>query len=162
MKSTKTLFLTALAVGGLLALGMAANAADTANTPPSTPPAGTPPPGLPPGGPGMRGQGGFDFIAKQLNLTDDQKPKVKAILEDQRKKMGELRQDTTLSNEDKMAKRKTIQDSTATQMKAILTAEQFEKWQAMQSKMRPHRPGGPPPGGENAGGTPPPATPPNN
>ena len=69
MKSTKTLFLTALAVGSLLAFGTVANAGDTTNTPPSAPPAGAPPPG----GPGMRGQAGLE----QLNLTDDQKPKVK-------------------------------------------------------------------------------------
>jgi Spy/CpxP family protein refolding chaperone len=154
MKSTKTLFLTALAVGSLLAFGTVANAGDTTNTPPSAPPAGAPPPG----GPGMRGQAGLE----QLNLTDDQKPKVKAILEDQRKKMGDLRQDTSLSREDKMAKRKAIQDDTATQMKAVLTADQFQKWQDMQSQMRSRRPGGPPPGGENAGGTPPPAVPPKN
>ena len=36
-------------------------------------------------------------IAEQLNLTDDQKPKVQAILEAQRKKMRDLRQDTSLS-----------------------------------------------------------------
>jgi len=76
--------------------------------------------------------------------------------------MGDLRQDTSLSREDKMAKRKAIQDDTATQMKAVLTADQFQKWQDMQSQMRSRRPGGPPPGGENAGGTPPPAVPPKN
>ena len=157
MKSTKTLFLTALAVGSLLAFGTVANAGDTTNTPPSAPPAGGPPPG----GPGMRGQAGFDRIAEQLKLTDDQKPKVKAILEDQRKKMGELRQDTSLSPEDRMAKMKTIRENTATQMKAVLTADQFQKWQDMQSQMRNRRPGGPPPNGQNAGGTAPTAPPKN-
>ncbi len=158
MKSTKTLFLTALAVGSLLALGTVANAGDTTNNPPPAPPAGAPPPG----GPGVRGQGGFDRIIEQLNLTDDQKPKVKAILEDQRKKMGELRQDTSLSREDQMAKMKTIREDTTAQLKTVLTADQFKKWQDMQSQIRFHRPGGPPPGGANAGGAPPPATPPNN
>jgi Spy/CpxP family protein refolding chaperone len=146
MKSTKkTLFLTALAVGSLLAFGTVANAGDTTNTPPATPPAGAPPPGGPPGGPGMRGQAGFERIAEQLNLTDDQKPKVKAIIEDQRKKMGDLRQDTSLSREDKMAKRKAIQDDTVAQMKAVLTADQFQKWQVMQPQMRNRPPGGTPP-----------------
>jgi len=157
MKSTKTLFLTALAVGGLLAFGMVANAGDTTNNPPATPPVGAPPPG----GPGMRGQAGFDRIAEQLNLTDDQKPKVKAILEDQRKKMGDLRDDTSLSREDKMAKRKAVHEDTVTQMKAVLTADQFQKWQAMQPQMGNRHPGGPPPAGQNAGGTAP-AAPPKN
>ena len=148
MKSTKTLFLAALTAGSLLAFGMVANAGNTTNNPPSTPPAGAPPPG----GPGMRGQA----IAEQLNLTDDQKPKVKAILEDQRKKMGVLREDTSLTPEDRKAKMKAIRENTVTQMKAVLTADQFQKWQAMQSQMRNR-----PPGGGNAGGTPP-ATPPKN
>ena len=161
MKSTKTLFLTALAVGSLLAFGTVANAGDTTNNPPSTPPAGAPPPGVPPGGPGMRGQAGFDRLAEQLNLTEDQKPKVQSIMKVQMEKIRDLRQDTSLSREDKMAKRKAIQDDTATQMKAVLTADQFQKWQAMQLKMHNHPPGGLPPGAENAGG-PAPATPPNN
>ena len=76
--------------------------------------------------------------------------------------MGDLRQDTSLSQEDKAAKRKAIQEDTTAKMKAVLTAEQFQKWQEMQTQMRNHRPGGPPPGGKNAGGTPPPAAPPEN
>jgi Spy/CpxP family protein refolding chaperone len=108
----------------------------------------------------MRGQAGFDRIAEQLKLTDDQKPKVKAILEDQRKKMGELRQDTSLSQEDRRAKMQTIRENTATQMKAILTPDQFDQWQKINQRQR--RPGGPPPNGENAGDANAPATPPKN
>jgi hypothetical protein len=52
---------------------------------------------------------------------------------------------------------KAIQDNTVAQMKAVLTADQFQKWQDMQSQMRQRRPGGPPPGGN-----PPPAAPPQN
>jgi len=151
MKSTKTLFLAALAVGSLLAFGTVANAGDTTNNPPSTPPAGGPP-----GGPGMRGQAGFDRLAEQLNLTDDQKPKVQSIMKAQMEKIRDLRQDTSLTPEDHKAKMKAIRENTVTQMKAVLTADQFQKWQAMQSQMRNR-----PPGGGNAGGTPP-AAPPKN
>ena len=151
MKSTKTLFLTALAVGSLLALGTVANAGDTTNNPPSTPPAGGPPPR----GPGMRGQAGFDRMAEQLNLTEDQKPKVQSIIRAQMEKIRNLRQDpnfASMSQEDRRAKMKVIQEDAAKQMKAVLTADQFQKWQEMQSQMRNHR-NGPPPAG-----TPPPAT----
>ena len=151
MKSTKTLFLTALAVGSLLAFGTVANAGDTTNNPPSAPPAGGPP-----GGPGMRGQAGFDRMAEQLNLTEDQKPKVQSIMKAQMDKMRGLRQDTSLTPEDRKAKMKAIREDSAAQMKAVLTAEQFQKWQDMQSKMRNRR-NGPPPAG-----TPPPAAPPQN
>ena len=95
----------------------------------------------------MRGQAGFDRMAEQLNLTEDQKPKVQSIMKAQMDKMRGLRQDTSLTPEDRKAKMKTIREDTAAQMKAVLTADQFQKWQDMQSKMHNRPPGGPPPGG---------------
>jgi protein CpxP len=154
MKLTKMTLITALAVGGLLALSPALRADDATNTPPSTPSAGGPPPG-----PGMRGRGpNFDMIAQRLNLTDDQKPKVKAILDDQREQMRDLRQNQDLSREDRMAKMKSIREDTDAKLKAVLTADQFEKWQAMRPRMGGPRngpPGGPPPDAPPPGGPPP-------
>jgi Spy/CpxP family protein refolding chaperone len=101
----------------------------------------------------MRGGPNLD----QLNLTDDQKPKVQAIMDGQRQKMRDLRQDTSLTPEDRRAKMKALREDTTAQMKAVLTPEQFEKWQ----KMPPAgmRRSNPPPGGNPpATGTPPPAT----
>ena len=145
--------IAALAVGGLLTLSPAVRADDATNTPPSAPPAGGPPPGD--RGPGMRGRGpNIDMIAQRLNLTEDQKPKVKEILEGQRQHMRDLwRQGQDLSREDRMAKMKSIREDTNAKLKAVLTADQFEQWQKMQSRMRGPRnrpPGGPPPG---VGGT---------
>ena len=82
-------------------------------------------------------------------------------MKEQMDKMLNLRQDTSLTVEDRKAKAKVIHEDTATQMKAVLTADQFKKWQDMQSKMRNRRMG-PPPGGEKPGGTNAPATPPQN
>jgi Spy/CpxP family protein refolding chaperone len=164
MKVTKSLFITALVAGNLLAWNLALQAQDATNTPPPAPPAGGPLPGHPPG-PGMRGRPNFDMIAQQLNLTDDQKPKFKSIMESQMQKRRDLRQDPNIANlspEDRAAKVKAIQDETEAQMKALLTPEQFEKWQKMpQAGMRGRRMG-PPPGGENAGSTNAPAAPPAN
>ena len=147
MKANKTILITVLAVGSLLAWSPALRADDSTNTPPSTPPAGAPPAGQ---------RGGFERMAEQLNLTADQKPKVQSIMEAQRQKVRDLRQDTSLTAEDRKAKIKAVQEDTATQMKAVLTADQFQKWQDMQSKMHNHH-NGPPPAG-----TPPPTTPPEN
>jgi Spy/CpxP family protein refolding chaperone len=166
MKATKPLILTALVAGTLLAWNPALHAQNATNTPPPAPPAGGPP-GGPPGGPGMRGRPNLEMIAQQLNLTDDQKPKFRSIMESRMQKMRDLRQDpdfANLSPEERGAKVKAIQDYTEAQMKALLTPEQFEKWQKMpQMGMRGRRMG-PPPGGPNAGGTnapaPPPAKPP--
>ena len=150
MKANKTMLIAALAVGSLLVWSPALRADDSTNTPPSTPPAGQPP------------RGGFERMAEQLNLTADQKPKVQSILQAQMQKMLALRQDTSLTVEDRRAKAKAIHENTAAQMKAVLTADQFQKWQDMQSRMRNRRVGPPPGDNPPPAGTPPPATPPQN
>jgi len=145
--------IAALAAGSLLTLSPALRADDT-NTPPSMPPAGGPPPGD--RGPGMRGRGpNFDMIAERLKLTDEQKPKVQAILDDQREQMRGLWQDQDLSREDRMAKMKSLREGTDAKLKVVLTADQYDQWQKMETRMRERRngpPGGPPPdqGGDNA------------
>jgi Spy/CpxP family protein refolding chaperone len=163
MKATKMTLIAALAAGTLLALSPALRADDSTNTPPAAPPAGGPPPGDR-HGPGMRGPN-FDRLAEQLNLTDDQKPKVKAILGDQMEQMRDLWQDPSLSREDRMAKMKAIREATDAKLKAVLTVDQFKKFQDMRPMMGGPRhgpPGGPPPGSPppDGGGTNAPAGPP--
>jgi periplasmic protein CpxP/Spy len=155
MKAAKLTLIAALAVGSWLTLSPAVRADDATNTPPAAPPPGD-------HGPGMRGRGpNFDRIAERLNLTDDQKPRVKAILDDQREQMRGIWQDQDLSREDRMAKMKSIHEATDAKLKAVLTADQYDQWRKMESRMRERRnrpPGGPPPddGGTNA----PPGSPP--
>jgi periplasmic protein CpxP/Spy len=148
MKVSKPMIVAALVAGNMLAWNLALRAAET-NTPPAKPAADAAQPGQRPQGM-MRGPN-LDQLAQQLNLTDDQKAKVKPILEARDKKVAELRGDTSLSQEDRRAKMQAIRDETASQMKTVLTAEQFEKWQQMAQRGR--RPGGPPagaPGGAKA------------
>jgi len=142
MKSTKTLLIAALAAGALLAGSSSLLAQDATNTPP----AGE-------HGPGVKG--GRHDLAKELNLTDAQKPKFQEITKSSREKMKALHEDSTLTQEERKTKAKVIQEDTAAQMKALLTPEQFTKWQELSKKMR----GGRPPGG-GAGGPPPAGTPP--
>jgi len=143
MKLNKTIALVALVAGSLFAAG-ALQAQDSTNTPPA---------GKHPGGPGMRPRPGLEQMAKELNLTDDQKAKVKAAMEDQMTKMKAVHEDANLSPEDKRAKMKEIHDGFVAQMKTILTPEQFEKWQK-HMQQRPHPPKGdgnqPPAGGDNS------------
>jgi Spy/CpxP family protein refolding chaperone len=141
MKSSKLMLIATLALGSLIMLSTTGFAQDATNSPPA---GGTP-------GPGMRGRGpNFDTVAQRLNLTDDQKPKVKAIFEEMGQKMRDLRQQSQdMSREDRMAKMKSIREETDAKMKAVLTADQFKQWQEMESRMRGPRngpPGGPPPG----------------
>jgi len=118
MKLSKLSLVAALALGGLLACGTLAMAQDNG------------------GGGGGGKKGGMrgpsmEQLKTELKLTDEQVPKVQALLDDTRKKMTDLRADTALSQEDRRTKMMAIRDEQNTKMKAILTPEQFEKYQAM-------------------------------
>ncbi|HEV7403359.1 MAG TPA: hypothetical protein VGO11_10545 [Chthoniobacteraceae bacterium] len=93
-----------------------------------------------------RGGGAPDPAARaerlktELGLTDDQTAKIKAIYEKDQAKNGEelkkLREDTTLSREDKGKKMREIFAATAEEIKPILTPEQQTKWKEAQEKRR--------------------------
>jgi protein CpxP len=72
-------------------------------------------------------------IAKQLNLTSDQQAKVQGILQQQRTAMQNVRQDSSLSPQDRRTKMMDIRSSTNTQIRALLTADQQQKWDQMQN-----------------------------
>ena len=67
----------------------------------------------------------LERMTTQLNLTDDQKPKVKAVLEDTAKKMKDVPQ------EERREKGKAIREEEMKKFKEILTPEQFKKYQEM-------------------------------
>ncbi len=111
MKLTKTLTLAAIVAAGLLAGSTALQAQEA-------PPAKHA---------GMHGRPNIDQIAKDLNLTDDQKTQFKAAMQDQQTKLKTLRSDTSVSQEDKKAKAKEIREATQAKLKEILTPEQLKK-----------------------------------
>jgi periplasmic protein CpxP/Spy len=73
-------------------------------------------------------------MAKELGLTADQKTKLKAIQQDQRKQAKALKADTSLSQDQKVAKLKELRQSGMEKRDAILTAEQREKLQHLRSE----------------------------
>jgi Spy/CpxP family protein refolding chaperone len=149
MKQTKSLLIAALVAGSLFACNTALLAQDSTNTPP----AGGPPPGG-----GMRGRmmgPTVEQLTTNLDLTADEIPKVQAVLDDQKKKMADMRADTTLSREDRRTKMTDIRTDVTAKMKDILTPDQFTKYQALTKR------GGRRGGGNNGGGTPPTAPPQN-
>ena len=75
-------------------------------------------------------------VAKELNLTEDQKEKLKPILHAEMEKIKELRENKDLTREQKIEKFKAIREEAAPQVKAILTPEQLEKWQKMREEFR--------------------------
>jgi Spy/CpxP family protein refolding chaperone len=140
MKRNKLGMLTMLALGGLMVCGPATFAQDKPTTPP--PPAGGDAPTPP-----RRGRNaGLQAILDKLDLTDDQKEKVKPILADYREKMTGLRD---LAQEERRPKMKEINEAVDAKIKDVLTADQFAKYQDARKQG----------GRRNAGGTPPPPAP---
>ncbi len=129
MKMQKVSLLAILGLGGLLVCTNVASAQDSNASP-------------------RRGQGQnmeqrLERLSTELKLTDEQKPKIKAILEESRKKMQELRGDSNLSDEQRREKLQTLRTEERNKMKAVLTPEQFEKLQNMRPGRRQGAPGAP-------------------
>ena len=70
----------------------------------------------------------MERMSTQLNLTDDQKPKVKAVLEAQDTKMKELRKDGNTPTREQFQE---VRKETQKKMKAILTEDQYKKYEEM-------------------------------
>lgn len=75
-------------------------------------------------------------LTKELNLTDDQKAKVKSILEDQQKQMSSLREDSSLSPEDRRSKFQEIRQSSSQNVRATLNKDQQKKFDDLESKRK--------------------------
>ena len=80
-------------------------------------------------------------MTKQLKLTDEQQAKIKPILEEQHKKMMDLREDNSMAREDRFAKFREIRQESMEKIKPILTSEQQKKWEKMQEQRRGRRRG---------------------
>ena len=146
--------LAALALGASVAVASVCGAQPAGQ---KRPPTGQPGarPGVRPGGPG--GAGFMQRMAEQLKLTEAQKTKLKPIFEAQQKEAMALRQNTSLSEDQRRTKMRAIFTNSQAKMKKILTAEQNKKLTEMLANLRNRGgPGGRPGGGPGArpGGTP--------
>jgi Spy/CpxP family protein refolding chaperone len=96
-------------------------------------------------GKAMRGSKGMgtdtgrhmDRLSQKLNLTDEQKSKLQPLFEEHRKQMQSLRQDTSLTPEQKRAKLKELRQANHQQMMSVLTPEQQQKLEQMRAS-QPH------------------------
>jgi Spy/CpxP family protein refolding chaperone len=83
----------------------------------------------------------MDQVAQELNLTEQQKPQVQAIMKAQMEKMRALR-------EQQEAQMKQLHESTKAELSKVLTPEQMTKLDSMHDHMGPdgmrkrHRHGG--------------------
>jgi hypothetical protein len=78
----------------------------------------------------------LDHMTKELNLTDDQQAKLKPIIEEHFKQANEVRQDTSLSQEDRHAKMKQLHEDMISQARPILNLDQQKKLDEMLSSHR--------------------------
>ena len=82
----------------------------------------------------------LQMLTEKLNLTADQKAKVKPILEDQAQQMKAVREDASLSQEQQKAKMKAIHGSCHDQINGVLTPEQQTKFKQLeQESMEKHK-----------------------
>jgi periplasmic protein CpxP/Spy len=82
----------------------------------------------------------LQMLSEKLNLTDDQKAKLKPILQDQMQQMKAVREDSSLSQDQKQAKIKSIHESFHDQINAVLTPEQQAKFKQMKhEQMEKHK-----------------------
>lgn len=72
----------------------------------------------------------------ELNLTPEQKDKLIPVIRAEMQKMAALRSDQSLSPREKLQRLKAIQEETVPQVKAILTPEQFAKWENKRAEAR--------------------------
>ena len=73
-------------------------------------------------------------IAKQLDLTPQQKVKILPILADEGPKVEAIKNDNSLSKVQKIQHIRAIHQQTDPQMKAILSQEQYQKLQAIRQQ----------------------------
>jgi len=78
----------------------------------------------------------LEQLDKQLQLTADQKTKLKTYFEGERKKMQDMRADTSLTREQRQEKMRAVREDLNKEMKSVLTPEQFTKWEKERDKMR--------------------------
>jgi len=83
-------------------------------------------------------------LTQTLELTGEQQEKIKPILESENTQMQSLRDDTSLSQQDRFTKMKQIRENTVSQINPILTPDQQKKYAEMMSRMgRGRGPGDP-------------------
>lgn len=129
--------LCTIALSGLFALGIPALSAAAQDT-------------MQPDGEAMQQQGGgmhhgmsaddqLAHMTKRYKLTSDQQNQIKPILEAQQQAMMQMHSDTSMSQQDKMAKMQSMREENRSKVEAVLTDAQKQKFEADEAKMQQRR-----------------------
>jgi Spy/CpxP family protein refolding chaperone len=98
----------------------------------------------PKGGPGQsreRVKERMDNLSKELNLTKEQQEKIGPIFENEMKEMRTVKEDSSLTPEQKREKVKAIHQTTRENINKILTPDQQKKFAEMKEDTRENRQG---------------------
>jgi periplasmic protein CpxP/Spy len=78
----------------------------------------------------------LEWLSQQLNLTEDQKEKLRPLLADEFRQMRAVGEDTSLTQDQKREKMKQIHEASRPQVQAILTSEQQQKFAQMKEEVK--------------------------
>ena len=78
-------------------------------------------------------------MSERLGLSDEQKQKIQPIVENEIKEMLAVRDDETLSQEQRQEKMKTIRQTSREEIDKVLTPEQKAKLEEAKAPDRPRR-----------------------
>ena len=92
----------------------------------------------------------LEWMSKKLNLTEDQKTKLQPIFNDEFQQIKAVREDASLSREQKRDKMKQIHDTFHPQVRAVLTPDQQQKLEQMRANREARRGKGAPASQENS------------
>jgi periplasmic protein CpxP/Spy len=130
---------TVLAVGlsGVVSLGQEQNQAPDANSAPpaasQNPSTNTPRHHRP--SPALQ----TSFMAKKLGLTPDQQAQLEPILAERQHELRSVRSDSTLAQQDRVAKVRGIRQDSNNKIEAILNDTQKQQFEQMKQERRAHR-----------------------
>jgi protein CpxP len=117
----------AIILAGALLTSCTVFAQDSAPTPPATGATSAPAHSKHSGTRPDRAEQRLKRLSKKVNLTDDQKEKIRPILQNEEKQSAELDSDTTLTPQQKHKKTREIRMASRSQIDEILTPEQKEQ-----------------------------------
>jgi periplasmic protein CpxP/Spy len=80
----------------------------------------------------------LEWLTQRLNLTQDEQNKLKPILDDEAKQVRAVRDDTSLSPDQRRARIQQIRKSTRPQIEAVLTPDQQKKFDQLKEE-RPEK-----------------------
>ena len=117
-----------LALSGLVALAPLSQAQDKKEEQPQIKPAAPVPPAAKPDATALILLERVKRMATELKLSDEQKEKLKPIIEEELAKFKTFRDDQSLEQAARVAKYREIREGTQVKIKALLTPEQAEQY----------------------------------